>query len=1125
MAGPWDDYAAKPAAPTQGPWSEFAQQQPIQGPAADQAYSHGALGVSMDMFGQGFKSGWGTGFSLSPETEKAAKDYGFFREPGEYAPFKAFNEALVRPAVGALHAVQGAYTGLQAIGAQAGQDVDSAFGDIGAARFARDFVSIPDAFMGSPHPTGIPRLALADDLGVLKGDPTPTTPMARPEGMRAVNETLANDPNLQATAASNLRIKVGDIDDSVHMPRVDGTTIPLQEGPRFDKQPELAAAGDKPTAPTHPFPPDTAGWFDKAGNIRTENLTDKASIAEAIQKTADRNGGFMEQRRGTLSAREISDLSDALGMTPESLNTRKIGEAFNAEQIEAARQLLVQTTNEMHDAARKAGASGADNDILAYALAEARQAAVQSHLSGITAEWGRGGNAFKSLVQEVNQAKATGNRVKDMTGENPDDILARAKAVREMNDPNSVARFNLDARKQGFGDKFLYYYLNGLLSGPFTHTAYAMSNAVFAFQQAALVTPVASAIGAVRHLITGTADRVMPGEALARMWGLAQGTPEAITAGWRAFKAGVPDRLPGAPVQTQNPLVNTRSAMPLGESFLPESAAKALGIGVGVPSRAIGSIHSVFASLGFRTEINAQAWRIASREMAAGKLGAAEPPVSPGSVRMYRGEGAPDASKIFDPNSTFTGRYFTTDRATAEKYGDLHYVDVAKTDPRRMGIVQDANMSKDSYVLPPELAAEKQQMQSGVSSDAFSNRVAELTANPTEDMMEAGRKNADYMTFTQELGDFGKKIQALSNHNVGTKMVLPFVRTPGDIFKAAYEQTPLAVLDSDMRADLAGANGGVARDTAAAKIIVGSSIAGMMSYWTAQGICTGGGPTDRDQRATWLLTNRPYSCRIGPWMVDYRKFGSLGVLMGGSADLHDVFGKVSDEDYGQGGAMLVKAGAKAVVDESFMRGLSDLIEAIQEPDRYGKKYVYGTASTMAMPFSTGMGQIASIMDPDMRSARDFISVLKNKTPGERETLFPELDMWGQPVPNDRAGMGSILAMRHVTDDPVNLEMSRLGIAPAPLERQIQGVKLNDDLYDEYQRTAGPLAKMQLDQWVNSPGWSQMQDFAQKEIMSKTIEGSRASAAAVMKLNHTDIIWDAVDKRLKALGQPVAPRPQ
>jgi hypothetical protein len=48
------------------------------------------------------------------------------------------------------------------------------------------------------------------------------------------------------------------------------------------------------------------------------------------------------------------ELADALGMDFQRLNQRKIGDAFNAEQIMAARKLLIESATEVSAAMKRA---------------------------------------------------------------------------------------------------------------------------------------------------------------------------------------------------------------------------------------------------------------------------------------------------------------------------------------------------------------------------------------------------------------------------------------------------------------------------------------------------------------------------------------------------------------------------------------------------------------------------------------------------------------------------------------------------------------------------------------------------------------------------------------------------
>ena len=56
-------------------------------------------------------------------------------------------------------------------------------------------------------------------------------------------------------------------------------------------------------------------------------------------------------------------LADALGMDAAQLSERKIGQAFNAEQIVAARKLLIQSAGNVRDLAAKI-AGGTEQDVM-----------------------------------------------------------------------------------------------------------------------------------------------------------------------------------------------------------------------------------------------------------------------------------------------------------------------------------------------------------------------------------------------------------------------------------------------------------------------------------------------------------------------------------------------------------------------------------------------------------------------------------------------------------------------------------------------------------------------------------------------------------------------------------------
>jgi hypothetical protein len=87
-----------------------------------------------------------------------------------------------------------------------------------------------------------------------------------------------------------------------------------------------------------------------------------------------------------------------------------------------------------------------------------------------------------------------------------------------------------------------------------------------------------------------------------------------------------------------------------------------------------------------------------------------------------------------------------------------------------------------------------------------------------------------------------------------------------------------------------------------------------------------------------------------------------------------------------------------------------------------------------VPFQ-GVGRaITNYQDPLQRRPTTIGERLQTMTPGQSTKVPPRLDAFGQPIPKETSGPASLSifgAMRTRTNDPVNEELARYGIKPAP----------------------------------------------------------------------------------------------
>jgi hypothetical protein len=140
---------------------------------------------------------------------------------------------------------------------------------------------------------------------------------------------------------------------------------------------------------------------------------------------------------------------------------------------------------------------------------------------------------------------------------------------------------------------------------------------------------------------------------------------------------------------------------------------------------------------------------------------------------------------------------------------------------------------------------------------------------------------------------------------------------------------------------------------------------GGIATLVSQGMATGDGPTDLTQRATWLLNHRPNSIQIGDITIPYQGLGYTGMLLRFGANMAETAHGWSDQDGGELAKSFLEGVTKAILDENFMRGIHDMLDAIYHPQEYGAQYIRSFATNF-LPYSVGLGQVAREIDPSQR---------------------------------------------------------------------------------------------------------------------------------------------------------------
>lgn len=451
-----------------------------------------------------------------------------------------------------------------------------------------------------------------------------------------------------------------------------------------------------------------------------------------------------------------------------------------------------------------------------------------------------------------------------------------------------------------------------------------------------------------------------------------------------------------------------------------------------------------------------------------------------------------------------------------------------------------------NYSMNMARSAVRQASEEGLDGQAYDARVAELRQSPTPAMFDAydkaqrsggtispeieasvtrARAAAAAAMDTTLMGpgsEFTRALSNLTNKRIFGLPILkfadPFVRIGANVInQAIVERTPLGVLSPEIRADLMGRNGNVAQDTAMGRMLVGTALSIGFGALAARGVVSGSGPSDPNSAAMWRLAgNQPYSMKIGSTWYSLSHLGPLGMILGISADMYDVSDKASEGDMLAAASSLQHAITQNILDESFMRGPSELIEAVDNPGRYGQSYLRNFVSSF-IPFSSLSSQLARMGDPYTRQARSVLDGIKQKVPGMSESLMPRRDIWGEPMQNYGAlgGMTSIY-MTPAGKDPVAQSLYNLGINIAAPERSIRGVHLSDDQYDYYSMLAGRMIKSRLDVIVGSPDWQTWTPEMQHDVIQHNTEAAHEAARNAVIGRWPSIATTAYQQKISGL---------
>ena len=385
-----------------------------------------------------------------------------------------------------------------------------------------------------------------------------------------------------------------------------------------------------------------------------------------------------------------------------------------------------------------------------------------------------------------------------------------------------------------------------------------------------------------------------------------------------------------------------------------------------------------------------------------------------------------------------------------------------------------------------------------VSTREFRERVADLVQNDVA-IQIASKDAALRFTFNKPLGEFGQSISSMvkAGH---LEMFVPFIRTPGNILKELIRLSPGAPLVGEWRAAIA--EGGARQAQALAEVSIGTAIMGVTASFVFSEDITGQGSPDAGRRrVTGATGKQPYSFKIGDTYYNYQRLQPVGTLIGMAADMAEIWDHMTETERDKVPKMIAVAFGNAVTNQTFLQGITNIINAISDPNRYGSPFARQMAGSVVPAI---IAQPTTISDPYVREVNSILDAIKARIPGARDTLMTRKDIFGEPMQTrERLGGVSPITTTPLTEDKVRLEADRLGLSVAGAPRTVHigrgtgklgDVKISDEQRNEFTEVSGKLAHQILEPIVTSPNWEGMGPRAQKRIYERAFTRARRTAA-------------------------------
>jgi len=720
-------------------------------------------------------------------------------------------------------------------------------------------------------------------------------------------------------------------------PAVEAPIEPIAEAPTTTPSKDEVQTAEAITQPTDLEMGLPSGDDASARNINFDNITESDEVLTIIDNIGKQNKEFVDARGGVVSHEQTIKESSKVEL--EEILGFKLGDGVSPARVTGARIALTDSASKLQGMAKKI----LDGDASTTEKVEFRQAvsthvAIQQSVAGMSAEAGRSLNAFKIPAQA---GMGTGGKTAVFRSQLQDvfestggdkTIDKMAEYIEEAGDDLAELGKRTAKSHNATSGDMILEYW---INGILSSPATHMVNVTSNMMVALWSIPerlLASGIGKIWR----SAEGVEAQEAVGQMFGLMQGFRDGLKMGGQALKTGEPTD-PTMKLEARKYRAITSANM-----GMTKETGKSL-------DKFVAPIHK--AGRGVRDRVRS----------VTGK----SPVSAPINTDGYMAKGV-----------------------------DL--LGNALRMPGRLLGAEDEMFKAISYRMELNALAYRKATGEGLEGKELGERIVEIINNPTEEIHLASSDIARVQTFTNPLGEIGQKVQRVANAHPIFKIVLPFVRTPVNIVKFVGMRSPFAPFAKSFQADMKA--GGARQAMALSKMSLGTSLLTLGMSMASDGTITGKAPKNKSHRDALRRQGwQEYSIKIGDKYYSYNRTDPIGMFFGLSADVLEVIKYAEDDaDALDLATASFIALAKNLTSRTYLRGLSETLVVLDDPDRYKDRYFARLAASFA-PYTSLTANIERTMDPTLRATYDLMDQIKGRTPGLSDSLPPRRNVYGEPI--------------------------------------------------------------------------------------------------------------------------------